>query len=47
MLEVTYPSDPSACFAYAKVLLEFVAHFVLKEEDASEDAVAAALENGD
>jgi hypothetical protein len=46
MLEVTFPEDTSACFAFAKVLLEFVAHFLLKEEDASLGSVERALERG-
>ena len=41
-----FPDDTSACFAYARVMVEFVSCFLLQEEGTTEESVEAAMNKG-
>ena len=47
LLDTKYPDDSSACFSWSRVMIEFVAHFLMKEEDCSVEAVEKAVEKGE
>jgi hypothetical protein len=46
LIEQRFSEDRTACFNLAKVLIEFIAAFVLKEDDATEAAVDEAMDKG-
>ena len=46
LVDEQFPDDSSACFSYARVMVEFVACFLLQEENCMESAVLVAMDKG-
>ena len=46
LIERRFPDDHTACFTLAKVLIEYLAVFVLKEEGETEESVDRAMDTG-